>query len=178
MERCLKNVQWMPSCGQRWIKDDHVRIHLPQVIDESLIWKFLTSGTGGATVTTDIQPSFALFFFFWLCLWHAEVPRSGIESAPQQWSEPQLWQHQLLNSLSHQGTTESSFFIFNNFQRTMENFYFLKAAHWKAFLKSLVQMSRIRRLYSVHMKYIPPKYNLNRSKPLNRLINYRSRETK
>ena len=32
-----------------------------------------------------------IFFFFWLCLWHVQVPRPGIELAPQQ------WQHRVLN---------------------------------------------------------------------------------
>ena len=32
----------------------------------------------------EVSPAFVLFCFFLLCPWHAEVPRSGIEPAPQQ----------------------------------------------------------------------------------------------
>ena len=41
---------------------------------------------------------------FWLCPWHQEVSRPGIEPLPQQWPKPQQCQCQILNSLSHQGT--------------------------------------------------------------------------
>ena len=43
-------------------------------------------------------------FFFLLLLQHVEVPGPGIESVLQQWSEPQQWQCQILNLMSHQGT--------------------------------------------------------------------------
>ena len=54
------------------------------------------------------------FFFSWLHLWPVYVPRPGIEPVPQQWPktqwpEPQQWQCQILNPLSHQGTPISTF---------------------------------------------------------------------
>ena len=42
---------------------------------------------------------------FWLSLWHAEIPRLGIELEPQ-------WQCQILNPLHHQGTPQCLFFFF------------------------------------------------------------------
>ena len=49
---------------------------------------------------------FFFFFFFWPCLQHqhGEVPGPGIKLAPQRRPEPQQWQCQILNPLSHQGT--------------------------------------------------------------------------
>ena len=43
-------------------------------------------------------------FFFWLYLWHAEVPGLGIKPEPKQWL------HWVLNPLSHKGTPEDFFF--------------------------------------------------------------------
>ena len=40
---------------------------------------------------------FSSFLFFWLNLWHVEVP--GTEPTPEQQPEPQHWQHLILNPL-------------------------------------------------------------------------------
>ena len=48
-------------------------------------------------------------FFFWLCLWPVEVPRPGMEPAPQQWPRPlqrQLW---IFHLLCRKGTPVSGF---------------------------------------------------------------------
>ena len=49
------------------------------------------------------------YFLFWPHPWHAAAP--GIELTPQQQSEPQQRQCQILNPLSHQGTPRSCFLI-------------------------------------------------------------------
>ena len=49
-------------------------------------------------------------FFFWLCLWHLQVPRPGIKPTSQQQSgllQQQCW---ILNQLCHQGASCTSFF--------------------------------------------------------------------
>ena len=45
-----------------------------------------------------------LFIYFWLYLWHAEVPGPGIEPMPQQQPKLQQWPPWILNPLSYQGT--------------------------------------------------------------------------
>ena len=44
--------------------------------------------------------SFLLLLDFWLCLWHTDVSRAGVEPSPQQQPEPQLRQCQILNLLT------------------------------------------------------------------------------
>ena len=41
----------------------------------------------------------ALLFFFWLYLWHVEIPGPGIEPVPQQWPRPQQQQCHILRWL-------------------------------------------------------------------------------
>lgn len=59
-------------------------------------------------------------FFFWLCPWHKEASRPGIEPVPQQRPEPQQWKDQILNLLSYPGThrmrPSGGVFQFLNFQ--------------------------------------------------------------
>ena len=43
-------------------------------------------------------PHFILFYLFWPCPWHVEVPGPGIEPTPRE------WQWQILNPQSHTGT--------------------------------------------------------------------------
>ena len=50
-----------------------------------------------------------VFFFFWPCPQHVKVLGPGIEPAPHQQPEPQKWQHQILNLLSHRGTPWATF---------------------------------------------------------------------
>ena len=38
------------------------------------------------TIAMKVCPFF--FFFFWLCLWHVEFPRPGVEIVPQHVPEP------------------------------------------------------------------------------------------
>ena len=45
--------------------------------------------------------NFFFSFFFWLHLWHVEVP------GPRMEPKPQLWQRQILNPLSHEGTSNT-----------------------------------------------------------------------
>ena len=57
-----------------------------------------------------------LFCFALFCLphlWHLEVLGPGIQPTPQQRPEPQLWQHQILNPLSHHETHRSFQFLWN-----------------------------------------------------------------
>ena len=55
-----------------------------------------------------LQPQVRSQTFKLVCLFvcpqsrHVEVPRPGIQPVPQWWPEPQQWQHQVLNPLSHQ----------------------------------------------------------------------------
>ena len=44
-----------------------------------------------------------IYFNFWPPLWHAEVPRPGMEPIPQQWPEPRQWECHILN---HEATRE------------------------------------------------------------------------
>ena len=51
---------------------------------------------------------FPVCFWFWPCLWHAEVPGPGVEPVPQQWP----WQ--VLYPLSHQGTPKGEMYFISN----------------------------------------------------------------
>ena len=63
---------------------------------------------------------FVLFFFSFLTTpVQAEVPRPGIKPTPQPWPEPQQWQCQIFNPLSHQGTP----YFKNNFWYMNINYY-------------------------------------------------------
>ena len=55
-----------------------------------------------------IKEKTILFYllFYWPHPWHVDVSRSGTKLAPQLWSEPQQWQHWILNPLHHQGTLQ------------------------------------------------------------------------
>ena len=70
---------------------------------EKAIQKFCLKGTvdalqrDGAKKTKKAK--MPTTFFFWLHLWHMEIPRPGIKSEPQLWSMPQLQQHWILNPL-------------------------------------------------------------------------------
>ena len=50
------------------------------------------------------------FVVFWLYVWHAKVPKQGIEPLPQQRCKPLQWQSWILNSMSHQGALEADIF--------------------------------------------------------------------
>ena len=53
---------------------------------------------------------------FWLHLWHAEVPGTGIEPVTQLQPQPQQWQWWILNLLCHKRTPPKIFFlIFKNY---------------------------------------------------------------
>ena len=52
-----------------------------------------------------------LFFFFWLCPWHMEVPGPGIKPMPQQQPKLLQWQHWILNLLHHKQTLDMIHFF-------------------------------------------------------------------
>ena len=52
--------------------------------------------------------SYQPLFFFWLYSWYMEVSGPGMESEPQLWTTPQLWQCRILNSLCHSRNSSSN----------------------------------------------------------------------
>ena len=90
ISKCLRQL-----CSE-YLQQDMVRLKLPQ-------------SNHNFTTALFLQTSLSLFMthlfvYFWQCSCHAEVPGPGMEPAPEQGLEPPLWQCQILNPLSHQGT--------------------------------------------------------------------------
>ena len=48
------------------------------------------------------------FFSFWLCPWHVDIPRPGMEAMPQQRPKPLERLYQILNQLCHRRTPRLS----------------------------------------------------------------------
>lgn len=67
-------------------------------------------------------------FFFWLRLWHTEVPGPGFQLELQQQREPQHWQHCILYPLSHQGTPIIPFKKDSAFQEDLHCYWFIQPA--------------------------------------------------
>ena len=77
--------------------------------------------TGTPDATPDlsvIKKNIYIYVYIWgpwyfgPCPWYVEVSRSCIKPIPQQWPEPQQWQHQILNHLGHQGTPSFPLIIY------------------------------------------------------------------
>ena len=52
---------------------------------------------------------YTISFFLWPHPCHVDFPGPGIEPVPQQWPEPQQWQHWIFNLLHYQETLEFLF---------------------------------------------------------------------
>lgn len=74
-------------------------------------------------------------FFFWLCPWHKEASRPGIEPVPQQRPEPQQWKDQILNLLSYPGTPRLPLFM----PTTRIHSFLLPCFHWSSSWRDAVE---------------------------------------
>ena len=88
------------SSQQQWIPDSFTEARDGTHILMDTSWIHFCCTTRGMpwlffsilflALLCDTKPSHAFFFpfFFWLRLWHVEIPRSGTEPTPQQQPEP------------------------------------------------------------------------------------------
>lgn len=117
----IGHCQWIPSRKEKWFLGGNPFGMVLCLKGTPYFYKFLLDKAANA-----LFPFFCLsfFFFFWLCLWHADISWPGIEPVLQQ------WQHKSLYLANHQGNSPFTFLMLGFFPLETHSNYFLLCECW------------------------------------------------